>query len=201
MLACVSFSSHRELHTFCNAFRNFYGYYFFTVYNAFTGTLLTLVLDDFALTATRRAGGSCLHGAEYGLLVTDYRAAAVTGRACFSAAVTFGSRTMTVGTRHVFLQFEFLFHAGRDFLEVQFHLDTQVRTTVTALLLCSTASAETSKTAETSTVSAKDVTEHGEDVVHGHASTEAAERTTITGGTTQSGMTELIVAGTLVRIA
>ena len=77
--------------------------------------------------------------AEYGLLVTDYRAAAVTGRACFSAAVTFGSRTMTVGTRHVFLQFEFLFHAGRDFLEVQFHLDTQVRTTVTALLLCSTA--------------------------------------------------------------
>ena len=30
-------------------------------------------------------------------------------------------------------------------------------------------------------VSAKDVTEHGEDVVHGHASTEAAERTTITG--------------------
>ena len=108
---------------------------------------------------------------------------------------------MAVGTRYVFLQFEFLFHAGRDFLEVQFHLDTQVRTTVTALL-CSTASAETSKTAETSsTVSAKDVTEHGEDVVHGHASTEAAERTTITGGTTQSGMTELIVAGTLVRIA
>ena len=201
MLACVSFSSHRELHTFCNAFRNFYGYYFFTVYNAFTGTLLTLVLDDFALTATRRAGGSCLHGAEYGLLVTDYRAAAVTSRAGFGAAVAFSSRTMTVGTRHVFLQLEFLFHTGRDFLEVQFHLDAQVRTTVTALL-CAATSAETSKTAKTSsTVSAKDVTEHGEDVVHGHASTEAAERTTITGGTTQSGMTELIVAGTLVRIA
>ena len=108
---------------------------------------------------------------------------------------------MTVGTRHVFLQLEFLFHTGRDFLEVQFYLDAQVRTTVTALL-CAATSAETSKTSKTSsTVSAKDVTEHGEDVVHGHASTEAAERTTITGGTTQSGMTELIVAGTLVRIA
>ena len=81
MLACVSFSSHRELHTFCNAFRNFYGYYFFTVYNAFTGTLLTLVLNDFTFTITSGAGGAGLHGAEYGLLVTDYRAAAVTSRA------------------------------------------------------------------------------------------------------------------------
>ena len=201
VLACISFSAHRELHTFCNTFRDFYGYYFFTVYNTFTGTFLTLVFDDFAFTATSRTSGSCLHGAEYGLLVTDYRAATVTGRAGFGAAVAFGSRAMTVGTRHVFLQLEFLFHTGRDFLEVQFYLDAQVRTTVTALL-CAATSAETSKTSKTSsTVSAKDVTEHGEDVVHGHASTEATERTTITGGTTQSGMTELIVAGTLVRIA
>ena len=50
-------------------------------------------------------------------------------------------------------------------------------------------------------MSAKDVAKHGEDIIHGHASAETAERASVTGGATQSGMAELVVTGTLDRIA
>ena len=102
-----------------------------------------------------------------------------------------------MGADHVLAELELLRHARGHLLERQAHLQPQVRSTIARGLASATTASETSEAA----MAAEDVAKHGEDVVHGHASTEAAERTTITGGTTQSGMTELIVAGTLVRIA
>ena len=111
---------------------------------------------------------------------------------------------MTVAAGYILFQFEFLLYSGRNLLEVQLHLNAQVRAAITALLLRATAaeSAEPAETAaEPTAVSAEYITEHGEDVVHGHTAAEAAERSAVTGGTTHSGMAELVVTGTLVRIA
>ena len=110
---------------------------------------------------------------------------------------------MAMAARYIFFQFEFLFDSGRNFLEVQLYLYAQVRTAITALL-CTTAakSAEPAETAaEPTAVSAEYITEHGEDIIHGHAAAETAERSAVAGSATHSGMAELVVTGTLVRIA
>lgn len=107
---------------------------------------------------------------------------------------------MAVAAGDVFLQLEFLLYAGRYFLQVELHLYAEVGTTETALL-CTASSAESSETAETSTVSAEDVAKHGEDVVHGHASAESAERTSVAGCAAHACKAELVVTGTFVRIA
>ena len=109
---------------------------------------------------------------------------------------------MAMAARYIFFQFEFLFDSGRNFLEVQLYLYAQVRTAITALLCTTAKSAEPAETAtETTAVSAEYITEHGEDIIHGHAAAETAERSAVAGSATHSGMAELVVTGTLVRIA
>ena len=51
-----------------------------------------------------------------------------------AAAVTFGTRAMTLVTRHIFFEFKFLFYSGRDLLQRQLHFHTKVTAAIPALL-------------------------------------------------------------------
>ena len=100
----------------------------------------------------------------------------MTRRTLVVGAADFCSCAVTVRTGDILAYLEFLGHAVGDFLQAQFHLQAQV---AAAVLLWSATSAAASETAESSCVSAKDVAEHGEDVVHIHAgASEGVEAST-----------------------
>ena len=75
-------------------------------------------------------------------------------------------------TRHILLHLDLFFHAVSDLFQVQLHLHTQVRSTVHPA--SSTRTAETTEATKTAKMSTKAVTELGEDILHGHTTTEAA---------------------------
>ena len=200
MLACVSFAVHGELHAFGYTGRYLDRYYFFAIDDTFARTLFTFILDDFTFAAAGRAGGTCLHGAQNGLLVANDGAGTFTGRTGFASSIAFGTGAVAVGTGDVLFQFEFLFYTSRYFFQVELHLDAEVGTTETTLL-GATSSAKTTETAKASSVSAEDVAEHGEDIVHGHATTESAEGASVACRTAHACKAELVVAGAFVGIA
>ena len=124
MLSGITLAAHRELHTFCHSGRNLHRHYLFAIYDTVAATLFTLVLDDLTFTVTSRTSGAGLHRTQNRLLVTDHRTATLTGRTSLRTAVAFGPRAMTVITRHIFFQFEFLFYSCRDFFQSHLYLDT-----------------------------------------------------------------------------
>ena len=134
VFAGISFATHRKLHTLCHSGRDFHRYHFFTVNDSVATTFLTFVLDNLTLTATSRTSDASLHSAQNSLLVTDHGAATLTSRTSLRTAVTFGTRAMTLVTRHIFFEFKFLFYSGRDLLQRQLHFHTKVTAAIPALL-------------------------------------------------------------------
>ena len=146
------------MHAFGYTGRYLDRYYFFAIDDTFARTLFTFILDDFTFAAAGRAGGTCLHGAQNGLLVANDGAGTFTGRTGFASSIAFGTGAVAVGTGDVLFQFEFLFYTSRYFFQVELHLDAEVGTTETTLL-GATSSAKTTETAKASSVSAEDVAE------------------------------------------
>ena len=134
MLAGISFAAHRELHTFCHSGRDFHGYHFLAVNDSVATTLLTFILDNLSLAATRRTSDASLHRAQNGLLVTDHRTTTFTSWTRFRTAVPFGTTTVALVTRHIFFEFKFLFYSGRDLFQRQLHFHTKVTAAIPALL-------------------------------------------------------------------
>ena len=193
----ITFAVDSHLHAFSHTCRNLYRYDFFTIYNTFAAAGRTFVLDDFTFAATLGTYGLSLHHAEDTLLGAGYASRTVTGRTGFYASVAFSSCSVAVTALHVFLEFEFLFYTGRDFLQVQFYLYPQVGAAELALTGLATAASKASESA----VASEDVAEHGEDIVHRHALSSESSKSAGSGCSVHSGMSELIVTGTLVRIA
>ena len=204
VLSGISFTPHRELHTFCYSGRNLYGYYFFAIFDAFSSTNLTLVFNDLTFTITSRTCGTRLHSSQDRLLVADDRSASFAGRASLRTAVSFRPGSMAMRTRHIFFQLKFLFNSCRDFFQIQLYFHSEVRATEFSLLR--TSASKSAKASETTTESAaamaaKNITEHRENVVHRHSAAKSAERSTVSGCSAHSCMTKLVVAGTFIRVA
>ena len=200
MLAGITLAAHGELHAVGHTGRNLHAYYLFTVYDAFASTLLALVLDDFTLATASGTGGTGLHGAQNGLLVADHTSTALASRTGLHAAIAFGTCTVTMLACHIFLQLELLFHTSGYLFQIQLHLHAQVTSTKDPLLCAS--SSKASEATETSAMSAKDVTKHGEDVIHRHAtSTESAKRSAIACSSAHAGMSKLVIPCPFIGIA
>ena len=114
-----------------------------------------------------------------------------------AAATAFSSSAMTMLALYIFLDFEFLSNACCDFLKREIDLYAQIGSTILRFLSLS-ASTEAFKSAKASTMSAKYITEHREDVIHREAATSAEASKTAT--TTRSVKAELVILLTLVRI-
>ena len=112
------------------------------------------------------------------------------------ASVTFGSCSVTVLARYIFLQFEFLLYALGYLLEAELDLDAEIRATEATRLLAATTATEASESAKAS-MATEDVAKHREDVVHRHALSAISA----TGSAAHAGMAKLVVASALVVVA
>ena len=154
--------------------------------------MLTLVLDDAAFTAASRTNALCLHHTEDALRGVGDDARAVTCRTLLRHAAGLGACTVTMRAGNILAHLELLGDAVCYLLQRQAHLQTQVRT---AMLLAS-ALGTTAKPAKSS-MSAKDVAEHREDVVHIHrGATKRVEAT----ASTRSVKSECVVLLTFLRV-
>ena len=120
--------------------------------------------------------------------------ASVAGGAGLLGAAVLGSATVAVGAGHIFSNLELLHYAALHLLQAQFHAQAQV---ASPLFLGPCLSASSSATEGVESVSAEDVAEHGEDVVHVHAGT-AAETAEAAGS--RSVESELVILLSLLRV-
>ena len=124
--------------------------------------MLTLVLDDGTFAAAGGTDALCLHHAEDALGGVGDDAAAVTGRTLLVGAACLGAAAVAMRTSDVLAHLELLGDAMGYLLQRQLDLQTEVAAAMNLrTALATTESLEASP-------AAKDVTEHGEDVVHVH---------------------------------
>ena len=170
MLGGVTLAAHRELVFAGGACGNLRRDDLLAIDDALAAALAALVLDDFPFASAAWAGGLRLHHAEHALARADDVARAVAVGARLGAAALLGARAVTVGAGDVLLDFEFLLRSGGDFLKGELHLHAQVAAAIDAFRLTAAASETASAKGAAEAVSAEDVAEHAEDVVHREAS-------------------------------
>ena len=95
---------------------------------------------------------------------------------------------------YLFFYLNLLFNSRGNFSQIKFHFYTQIRTTTNTLSTTTLASAKTTKSTK---MSAKNITEMGENILHVHVlSTKSATRCS-----TNAGMTVLVVTLAFLVIA
>ena len=134
---------------------------------------MTLVLDDFTFALTGRTNALGLHHTEQTLGGACHHTTTMTGGAGFCTASIFSTCTMTMRTGNVFPYLEFLGDTCCHLLQGEANLQTKVGSTVLSRL---SAAATKATEARETTTSAKHITEHGEDIIHGEpTAVETAE--------------------------
>ena len=168
----VAFTIHGELHALGYTGRDIDRDNLIVANDALTVTLRTFLDNDLALATTSRTSRLRLHLPKDRVGDTGNDTATFTRITRLHTLRAFRPATVTMRTRHILLHLDLLFHAVSDLFQVQLHLHTQVRSTVHPA--SSTRTAETTEATKTAKMSTKDVAELGEDILHGHTTTEAA---------------------------
>ena len=154
-----------------------------------------LVLDHRALAVAGGAGHLCLHHAEHRAHGLHRHAATLTRGARLGPTAALGSRAVAVVASDILAHLKLLGDTCGHLLQGEFHRQPQVGTAILRALRASAAAAETAEAPETG-MAAKDVAEHGEDVVHVHATTSAEASETAL----RAVEAELVVTAPLLRV-
>ena len=186
MSTSVTLARNIDYHTFSNTrwYVDFND--FLALYNAFTMTVSTLVLNDSSLTITYVTGSLGLHHTKDTLLCTDFNARTMTVLASLCSASLLSTRAMTVFARNVFTHLKLLGNARSNLLQRQTNLQTKVCSTVLRGLMSAT-----SEAAKSSAMSTEHIAKHREDIVH-RETTSSTEGTT-TKATARSIETKLVI--------
>ena len=160
---------------------------FLALYNAFTMTVSTLVLNDSSLTITYVTGSLGLHHTKDTLLCTDFNTRTMTVLASFCSATLLSTSAVAVFARYVLTHLKLLGNARSNLLQRQTNLQTKVRATILRGLMTAT-----SEAAKSSAMSTEHIAKHREDIVH-RETTSSTERTSTTKATTRSIETKLVI--------
>ena len=190
--SCISFTTHRKLHSFSNTGRNIDRNDFLIPYNTLTATFRTFLCNNLPFSLAGWTSRLCLHLPKNGIRHPRNDPTAITGLTSCCAFVILSTRTITLVASNIFLYFNFLFNTGSHFFKCQLHLDTQVRSSIDAR---SSRRAKAAKTSEAAKMSTKQVAKLREDILHRHTSSIAAARCTA-----HTGMTKLVITLALLRI-
>ena len=189
----VTLPAHGELHALGHARRDVDRDDIVVANNALAITSRALLYDNLALATTSRTGRLRLHLAQDGIGDTGNDTRTLTGVAGLHAIGALGARPVTFRAGHIFLDLDLLLDTGRDFLQVQLYLHTQVRPAVNPTAATRTA-AKPAETSEATKVTTEDITELREDIIHG-------ETTRALRSAPDTRMTELVVTLTFLRVA
>ena len=194
----VTLPLHRQLHAFAHTRGDMECDHLFSTHDALAITLGTFACDRLARSAARGAGGLRLHLAEDGVGHARHVTATMAGRTLLDGLLVLCPTAVTVRAGHVFLDLDLLLHARSDLLEREFHLHTQIGATLHDT--SATASvAEAAKSSEPGEMSAEEVAELREDVLHRHTAAESTR--TAAGCTAHSGMSETVITGAFLVVA
>ena len=196
----IALSGHVDYHAVIYACGDVHLHGLLTLYHAFATTVRTLVLDDSAFTVAVGTGRLGLHASEHTVHHLGHHARTATLRTAFRLAVLAAAAVAMVAVHHL-LYVELLRSSLGRLFQREAYLQAQVLA-ARLLLGCPTAS-ETTETAEATEapgMSAKDVTEGREDILHVHASVTTASSSEASVAI-QSGMSELVITLTLLVVA
>ena len=116
MSTSVTLARNIDHHTFSNTRWNVDFNDFLTLYNAFTMTVSTLILNDSSLTITYVTGGLGLHHTKDTLLCTDFNTRTMTVLASFCTATLLSTSAVAVFARYVFTHLKLLGNARSNLL-------------------------------------------------------------------------------------
>ena len=165
MTGSISFTAHRQLHSFCNTSRNIDCNDVVITHDTFTVTFTTFLCDDLSFTPTSRTSRLRLHLPQDRIGNTCYYTTTMACITGFAAMIILSTTPVAFATRNIFLNLYLLFNSVSNLFQVQFYLHTQIRSTVHPAASTRTSS-KTTETAKATEMSTKDVSELREDIFH-----------------------------------